>query len=1157
MITSITEYYNRRRNPSQPSTIRVWFTETAATLESELTLSEYLEKVIEEFLRVLTNEIFRPYRLNRRQQENLPVYMTLENGGMWSRATTNELVHVLTENNLMDMISMFQQSNREVNIFDSEWALTIDSNFYSRGSGGPIKPKYTNKTYELTHQVYSDEQGLINCAAFALSFRMNKASYRNMKRPTVKARIVKEARELQTKLGWTDSVGQDQLKEFVDMFPEYRVTVLNPSGIVRDFNNSTFTGSQYVYTGEHVTEASSNTIYLGLMDNHWYAIGSPHEYFLQEAKIRTLFCHKCLYKYHQSYRHDCDNPDLKYKKPRQTKSCDQCGMYLDRKSKCSCQETKCTTCCINYKTGTTHKRCLVTKPSSVPKNQEQFANGEDKNFAALWVYDLESCMETVMVEKEQIVDFDPRGIPVRACNIYKHQPNLCIAKNVITGEMKEWYGTSAITEMVQFMITYNYGNNILIAHNASGYDSRLVYEEITRQVSGIEIKCLFRGSKILSMTATRKGANRYASAKLVFKDSMLHLPGSLAALAKAFCQGKMIKGYFPHLFNTPENQDYIGPIPDKKYFDMTMSAKDEDALQKFNDWYHAWEGEWNFKKELIKYCRNDVDMLADIVAQYDQIYYESFGAHPFYYTTTPAAMQDVSLRQQRERMNIDRECFDSDEEYIEHINQLAQDEEWATLIYAEQSFARECLRGGKTEIRRVYYKLSEEEKARGCKIVLQDICSQYPYQQVKHDFPVGVPHVMVWDYPADYNEKINVEYMTEQPTYEDIKNWRGFICCDIHPPNNGFHATLIENDTDRNKAISSFEFKQRKHFVFDEVKVAIERDGYELKKVYRFDKYNYRDSKWTDLVLKCYLNKMKYSKNIPSEEEQERLVHDYEERFDFGEEVRKSFPEWQKNDAKKLVFKIGTNSIWGKNAENTERDDPATTLDCETSLDRINLIFQNINENKCTFKSMHLVGNMHQIITKSMITPQNSYHGGYLPAAVCVPSYGRMQLNAELVKLGDRVLMHDTDSIMYIYDPQAYNIPEDDVLGGWEVENDQIEEFVGMAPKTYAYKCFDGKTKVKCKGVSITNFHKEIVNFQTMKDLVVTYLETKEIKTIQVPQRSFDYKVGQGMTTRKFLKQLRFNPNDMKGILDRRDGKIYPFGHVIQSDIDAWEYINE
>ena len=73
-------------------------------------------------------------------------------------------------------------------------------------------------------------------------------------------------------------------------------------------------------------------------------------------------------------------------------------------------------------------------------------------------------------------------------------------------------------------------------------------------------------------------------------------------------------------------------------------------------------------------------------------------------------------------------------------------------------------------------------------------------------------------------------------------------------------------------------------------------------------------------------------------------------------------------------------------------------------------------------------------------------------------------------KLGDRVLMNDTDSIVYIYDPELYNIPEGGLLGDWEVEdidskNGGIREFVGMGPKTYAIKCENGFTLTKAKGI--------------------------------------------------------------------------------------------
>jgi hypothetical protein len=60
--------------------------------------------------------------------------------------------------------------------------------------------------------------------------------------------------------------------------------------------------------------------------------------------------------------------------------------------------------------------------------------------------------------------------------------------------------------------------------------------------------------------------------------------------------------------------------------------------------------------------------------------------------------------------------------------------------------------------------------------------------------------------------------------------------------------------------------------------------------------------------------------------------------------------------------------------------------------------------------------------------------------------------------------MCDTDSIIYIYDPTQYNVPEGSMLGDWEEEDCSvtgIEEFVGWGPKTYALKLADGSEIVK------------------------------------------------------------------------------------------------
>lgn len=77
----------------------------------------------------------------------------------------------------------------------------------------------------------------------------------------------------------------------------------------------------------------------------------------------------------------------------------------------------------------------------------------------------------------------------------------------------------------------------------------------------------------------------------------------------------ILKGYFPHGFNTPENQNYVGPFPDESFLETKFMT--EDRYASFKKWYDAKhtsirsgvEPQWNFKEEILKYCENDVDVL--------------------------------------------------------------------------------------------------------------------------------------------------------------------------------------------------------------------------------------------------------------------------------------------------------------------------------------------------------------------------------------------------------------------------------------------------------------------------------------------------------------------------------------------------------------------
>nr|XP_011313350.1 PREDICTED: uncharacterized protein LOC105272823 [Fopius arisanus] len=93
-------------------------------------------------------------------------------------------------------------------------------------------------------------------------------------------------------------------------------------------------------------------------------------------------------------------------------------------------------------------------------------------------------------------------------------------------------------------------------------------------------------------------------------DSLNYFHMALASLPKAFGLGDIAKGYFPHFFNNKENQDYVGSMPDEKYYGAgTMNVQ---AREKFLVWYNervAENYEFNFRKEILHYCRLDVTIL--------------------------------------------------------------------------------------------------------------------------------------------------------------------------------------------------------------------------------------------------------------------------------------------------------------------------------------------------------------------------------------------------------------------------------------------------------------------------------------------------------------------------------------------------------------------
>jgi hypothetical protein len=1068
---------------------------------------------------------------------------------------------------MINLWRRIQESNQTIGMGDIEFRFTIDPNSIQAGGNVFVKiPHWVPQTkFRETWKGHTDFEGPINCAAFAIVYLIDGVKKRYDR--NVKQAII-DARELQTKLKWGKECSLQELSDFVVMFPEYRITAFIPNATE---NCATYSGEKFEYDEKDL----SNILYLVYdpVQNHYGATKSPGEIICKLRNSKEWsWCHLCCIPVERRRGHTCEGSSFVPRKKQKPCSCGQYGKH-------SCFELTCRFCATVYKKNTFDHRCIIYKK---PRAEEKNQFVDEKTFEpngkrpALFVYDLESRVEIVYSAQEVISNFevDEEGLYVKenvatyTHELKEHKANMVVFQNVFSDEEpKVFFGEDCLQRFLMYMLSYNNGNNICIAHNASGYDTRLVFMAAIK-LAKARMEPIMRGAKFMQLKI---------GDKLIFRDSLLHVKGSLRNLAKDFCSDSTLrKGHFPHLFNSIENYDYVGPIPEKRFFDLAFIIRSRNEQEEFDEWYHSWDDrqDWNFKEELEAYCIDDVKILAKIVKGYHEVCMAHTGMTPWLNATAPSFVHEVFVTLLSQQLELPDPKEDQ-ELYNSKVQELAESKFWTVLKPNEYWFARKALRGGRTEIKKMYHDVTEEEREAGKNITYQDVNSLYPFQQVEHDFPTGRPTIHVWDrkyYPCvlhqnnttakcdcpDFDRgdrflKVVDHRQEEQWTAEQIlqdNSFFGIVCATMIAPKDLYHPVLVCWNEEAKKCVASLRDEDHIELTTTSVEfLTALRHGYQLIEIHRYDQYTRTPSLWREKILDFYLEKMVNSGPAPPLEKQEEFIKKWDERFDIGDQIRKSLQEgrWGNFPARKQTAKIMINSAWGKHAQRPIMTE-AAIFDNNDDKEKIQDFFQNLSSRVYSFQDAIPLGNekMMYRYKRNGATANPDLHGGYLPAALFVPAYGRMQLWTELHKLGKRVLMCDTDSIVYVKDPNGYNIPKGDMLGEWEVEkidskNGGIKTFVGLGPKTYGIKTWNGVTSIKAKGLSLNLATSRAVNFESMESMAIQFLQEGFAPKISIPQQTFTFDIRRGMRTWKMLKDLQINKDDMKGFLDH-EGHLFPFG---------------
>ena len=217
------------------------------------------------------------------------------------------------------------------------------------------------------------------------------------------------------------------------------------------------------------------------------------------------------------------------------------------------------------------------------------------------------------------VFFDIEAKPEGTC----HVPNLLVCQRGDDDVFHHWDEDQCVRESLLTLEDWcREGKEplIVITHNFQGYDSYPIIEklhELRMQLGQIR-----NGGKVLQLHCLASNVR--------FIDSMSFFAMKLAKFPKTFGLTELKKGYFPHLFNKDENQDYVGPLPDKQfYMPNNMSVEDRQA---FNTWHDRLTGEgyvFDFKHELLEYCKSDVLLLKQGCLTFKKEFEAKAGFDPF------------------------------------------------------------------------------------------------------------------------------------------------------------------------------------------------------------------------------------------------------------------------------------------------------------------------------------------------------------------------------------------------------------------------------------------------------------------------------------------------------------------------------------------------
>ena len=527
-------------------------------------------------------------------------------------------VERLTTERVFSQIERVIQSNQEFRLNDT---VTIDIN-HVKTPEGRGKSKLKRTTLNIREHLKekksiicinnTDDFCLARALAVSIARIENDPMYshiRKSNRPLQRERALDLHQAANVPLG---PCGMNEVKLFQNYLINYQIIVV--SG---DHNNS------IIYPPQPPGTDEKPTINLYLHDNHFDVITT-----LPGFLNKSYFCHRCHKAYCSTVDHlcpamcrscrafgcvlegdgivcnECDRLFKNqacydhHKEPingggrlmcEVIRKCEKCGKAMDvrhMKDGGHICGKKCRTCGLILNQEDINHKCYI----------QQLEQEEESSYNHLLFFDFEATQE--------------HGT---------HCPNLCVVHDE-EREVALFQGEDTVKNFCEWLLTPEHKGCIVVAHNFQGYDGYFIIKFLID--NAIHYDIIYRGAKSLSMTIPMFN--------IKFIDSINFIPMSLAKFPKTFGQDELCKGYFPHRFNKEENQNYVGPIPCQNDYGVNfMKPGEREAFIAWHDEQVANNYRYDFREEIIKYCRSDVDILRKCCLLYREMFRKETDIDPF------------------------------------------------------------------------------------------------------------------------------------------------------------------------------------------------------------------------------------------------------------------------------------------------------------------------------------------------------------------------------------------------------------------------------------------------------------------------------------------------------------------------------------------------